>query len=147
MFRSRSRPEPYFFAGAGAEKLCYFRLRLQKIPYKWIFHNNLPKKQLKFPLSNNYSVQLAAVILPSNQKKNEKENFWNGGYEIVVYCLKIHLEPESEPEPFYFWRVGAGAGVAENRAAPQLWFLALETLHMLRDEHSTVRNMNCGNSL
>ena len=74
MFRSRSRP---FFAGAGAgaEKLCYFWLRLQKIPYKWIIHNNLPKKQLKFPLSNNYSVQLAAVILPSNQKKNEKENF------------------------------------------------------------------------
>ena len=74
MFRSRSRP---FFAGAGAgaEKFCYFWPRLQKIPYKWIIHNNLPKKQLKFPLSNNYSVQLAAVILPSNQKKNEKENF------------------------------------------------------------------------
>ena len=66
-------------AGAGAKKLCYFRLRLrlrlQKIPYKWIFCNNLPKKQLEFPLSNNYSVQLAATILPSNQKKNEKENF------------------------------------------------------------------------
>ena len=113
VFQSRSRQDLYFFA--GAEKLCYFRLRLrlQKIPCKWIFRNNLPKKQLKFPLSNNYSVQLAATILPSNQKKNEKENFWNGGYEIVVYCLKIHLEPE----PFYFWRVGAGA--AENRAAPQ----------------------------
>jgi len=74
--RSRSRPEPYFFAGAGAgaEKLCYFRLRLrlrlrlQKIPCKWIFRNNLPKKQLKF------------------------------------------------------WRVGAGAGAAENRAAPQHWY-------------------------
>ena len=102
---------------AGAEVISYFRLRLQKIPCKWIFHNNLPKKQLKFPLSNNYSVQLAAKILPSNQKKNEKENFLNGGYEIVVYCLKIHLEPEPESEPFYFWRVGAGA--AENRAAPQ----------------------------
>ena len=48
-----------------------------------------------------------------------KKNFLNGGYEIVVYCLKIHLEPEPESEPFYFWRVGAGAGAAENRAAPQ----------------------------
>ena len=65
------------------------------------------------------SLQVASVMLPSNQKKNEKENFWNGGYEIVVYCLKIHLEPE--PEPFYFWRVGAGAEAAENRAAPQHW--------------------------
>ena len=26
-----------------------------------------------------------------------KKNFLNGGYEIVVYCLKIHLEPEPEP--------------------------------------------------
>ena len=42
-----SEPEPYFFAGDGAEKLCY---------------------------------------------------------EIIVYCLTIHLElePESESEPFYF---------------------------------------------
>ena len=67
--------------GAGAVLFCwsrsYFRLRLrlQKIPYEWIFQHNLPKKQLKFPLSNNHSVQLAAVILPSNQKKNKKENF------------------------------------------------------------------------
>ena len=32
---SVSGPEPYFFAGAGAEKLCYFRLQLrlqQKTP-------------------------------------------------------------------------------------------------------------------
>ena len=57
-------------------------------------------------------------MLPSNQK-NEKEYFWNGGYEIVVYCLTIHLEPE----PFYFWKVGAGA--AENRAAPKLCFLGI----------------------
>ena len=34
MFRSRSRLEPYFLAGAGAEIISYFRLRLQKIPYK-----------------------------------------------------------------------------------------------------------------
>ena len=34
MLRSRSRPEPYFLAGAGAEIISYFRLRLQKIPYK-----------------------------------------------------------------------------------------------------------------
>ena len=74
-------PEPYFFDGAGVEKLCYFwlQLRLQKIPYKWIFPNNLPKKQLKFPLSNNFSVQLAAVMLPSNQKKMKKKIF-----EMVV---------------------------------------------------------------
>ena len=32
--RSRSRPEPYFLAGAGAKIISYFRLRLQKIPYK-----------------------------------------------------------------------------------------------------------------
>ena len=52
-------------------------------------------------------------MLPSNQK-NEKEYFWNGGYEIVVYCLTIHLEPE----PFYFWKVGARA--SKNRAGPKL---------------------------
>jgi len=32
VLRSRSRPEPYFLA--GAEIISYFRLRLQKIPYK-----------------------------------------------------------------------------------------------------------------
>ena len=44
-------------------------------------------------------------------------------YEFIVFCLTIHQEPE--PEPFYFWRVGAGA--AENRAAPQLWINATRT--------------------
>ena len=37
------------------------------------------------------------------QKKTEKEHFWNDGYEIVVYCRKIHLAGAifggSEPEP------------------------------------------------
>ena len=33
------------------------------------------KKQLRFPLSNNFSVQLAAVMLPSNQKKMKKKIF------------------------------------------------------------------------
>ena len=32
VLRNRSRPEPYFLA--GAEIISYFRLRLQKIPYK-----------------------------------------------------------------------------------------------------------------
>ena len=47
-----------------------------------IFHNNLPKKQLRFPLSNNFSVQLAADLLPSNPQKNEMKTF-----EMVVMKL------------------------------------------------------------
>ena len=38
-------------------------------------------------------------------------------YEFIVFCLTIHQEPE--PEPFYFWTVGARAGAAGNRAAPK----------------------------
>ena len=35
-------------------------------------------------------------------------------YEFIVFYLTIY----QEPEPFYFWKVGAGA--AENRVAPKL---------------------------
>ena len=44
----------------------------------------------------------------------EEKNIFFSCYEFIVVCLTIH----QEPEPFYFWRVVAGA--AENRAAPQL---------------------------
>ena len=97
------------FSGAGAEKLCYFRLRLrlrlQKIPCKWIFRNNVPKKQLKFPLSNNYSVQLAATILPSNKKRMKKKIFEMVVMKSQFTVLKFTQSRShfifrgSEPEP------------------------------------------------
>ena len=117
--------------GAGAVLFCWSRSRSRKImPFS--APTPAPSKNSGFftiiDLKNNLDFPSAIIFctispwfVAEQPKKNEKENFWNGGYEIVVYCLKIHLEPEPEPEPFYFWRVGAGAEAAENRAAPQHW--------------------------
>ena len=53
---------------------------------------------LDFP-SANFFCTISRWYVSKQLKKNEKENFWSGGYEIVVNCLTIHLEPESESEP------------------------------------------------
>ena len=65
---SVSEPEPLgavLFFLEPESKLCYFRLQLRlKVNCKTherIFHNNRPKKQLRFPLSNNFSVKLEAI--------------------------------------------------------------------------------------
>ena len=74
-------------------------------------------------------MEWSAACAEQHQRKEQKtkklkKNWWLWNYDVLLMSYSLSLnwyQPELEPEPFYFGRVGAGA--AENRAAPQLWLL------------------------
>ena len=54
-----------------------------------------------------------------DKKEKDKKDDDEGENWLIfgrVFCFTIHQEP------FYFWRVGAGA---ENRVAPKLWIFVV----------------------
>ena len=73
VLRSVSEPEPpgsYLFTEAGAELIMLFSAPIP-IPFKSKFTLIDLKKHFRFPLSNNSFAQVAAIMLPSNQKKKK----------------------------------------------------------------------------